>query len=285
MSGPLDKSELNKQVRLQVLGHPLIVWPSVLGLSLLAGAAAVGSGPLAFVGLVLIASGGLKLSHNWLYKRDTIVQQTLERATAQQEQRAQEALEAQERKLDDLHTRLKTDQDPRTERYLADLRALVDGFRKDRSWMQGLNSHSANQLDEVVQNLFVSCIDRLERTLELQDMIDSISEEAAQQLIESRQALVEEVRVGVMSLSEVLVGVQTLGVKRIAEGHSPGGSVTANAQELQRILQTAQKVEENLLPNSRAKQQEKFRQRLRASREAEQRAVGDHREPGAHEHE
>jgi hypothetical protein len=274
VSQDLDKTELAKRVRLQIFGHPLFVWPTVAGMGTLTVAALASSGVVAFVGLALLMSGALKLSHGWLFAREFIEKKTLEQVRAMREAQAQQEIEDKEQKLDGLRERLIQDQDPRTEQHLDDLRALVNGFKDDRSWMQGLNFHTSSQLNDVVNNLFVSCVDRLERTLELQKMIDSISSEASEQLNTSREMLLEDVRGGIKSLSNVLVGIQTVGVRHIAEASSVGGSVKENTEELQRILETAQKVQENLSPKVKEEKSEKFRKYLKAAKEAETKVDG-----------
>jgi len=65
-----------------------------------------------------------------------------------------------------------------------------------------------------------------------------------------------------------------VGVRHIAEASSVGGSVKENTEELQRILETAQKVQENLSPKVKEEKSEKFRKYLKAAKEAETKVDG-----------
>ena len=115
----MAESGLRKRVLLDVVASPWVLIPAAVGGTLLMGAWAVDKAQhvLAFMGLASLAVSAGSLVTRWITSKDQIIDRAL-----QQEQ--SEARRNYEKRLDDLHQRLLTDGDPRTEHAMAMLRDL-----------------------------------------------------------------------------------------------------------------------------------------------------------------
>ncbi len=116
----MDQPSINAKMVMRLLASPLTLAPFLVGATLLLGLWAVGihSTVAVFAGISLMA-GALGVFFTRLVTgKDRLASETL--ADMQQE-----AALAREKELDDLDRRLNEDDEPRNERLLRDLRALV----------------------------------------------------------------------------------------------------------------------------------------------------------------
>lgn len=125
-----------------------------------------------------------------------------------------EAHQEREDHLNDLHRRLEQDQDARTEKSLADLRALAKAL--DDLEEQGLIDNRSSMVVEIqagANQLFKQCVVSLEQSLKLWHTAQQMVTASARKPIEKqRDAVVKDVYESIRQLGELLVSLQKLGV-------------------------------------------------------------------------
>jgi len=208
----LDRKKLEKRVLTQLLGHPLTVWPAVGGVAALLAALALpfGGAIPAFIGLAGIATGAGTLALRWLYKRDDILEQSVQRM----EREAQQAREAD---LDTLHADLQADGDPRTEALLSDMRELTAMVRDEQTWPD-ITSSVRFDILAGVEELFAASVGRLRLSLTLYERAYRIRLTAAREpLLNQREALINQVARGIAELGRILAEIQGLGIREVNE--------------------------------------------------------------------
>ena len=184
----VDPKELRRRVVWKLAASPLTLVPFAAGvLAMLGGWVFDLPGPVLFAGLTTAVAGVASAGLRWAWGPRHVVQGAL----ADLEQAD---VDAKERRLDDLGERLQTDGDPRTERWLHDLRELVGRFdAKDVAQYQ-LPTVVAMELARTVQALFDHACRELEHSLELHEAAGRLqSPEAKQELQAQRAARLQEV--------------------------------------------------------------------------------------------
>lgn len=233
----MDPARFRRKVLVDLIASPWTLIPGAGGLSLLTISWGLdqGAGWLAFLGVAGLLTGVGTLATRWLFQHDAIAEDAFEAIQ-------REAIDAQERQLDQLSERLAADHDPRDEQSLKYLRDLYDAFRKDTAWTKRLEGRSVLEINSQVENLFRACIVSFERSLELRDTAHGMrTADGQRSLFEARERLLEEINQSIRQLAGTLDNV-----KALALAQTPAHDLARLRQELTASLDVARKVEERM---------------------------------------
>ncbi len=243
----IDDSQIKKQVLLRHLGSPLVLAPFLFGVTSLTAAWAFdwkAAGIAAFTGIAgLLGAGGIFLTRLMLGGQNTAAK-VIQEAEADEIKRKESELNQLERELET------SDQDPRPEKALRDLRALVKVFQETS---EKSTSHQLATMVDIharVTELFDHCVELLEQTIQLWKTASKLTTPAAQEpILEQREAIIRDIQDSVQQLSATMVGLQQLG-----SGQPSTDRLRAMRTELDQSLEVARAVEarvEKLMRNSK----------------------------------
>jgi|GEM_PF-248682 len=235
----VNKDEIRQRVFLRLAASPLVLGPVVLGFTSMVSARAFDfrqAGLFVFGGIAGILIGAGSFVSKLLLSGNKEAHKVLTEVEKEKFENRQKSLDELERALE------RSDNDPRPEEALGDLRTLVDTFQsieKDSS-----SGKWAIMVDVrlQVESLFAHCVRLIEQTHHLRLTADKLSTEAARHpVLEQRELIIHEIQACVKQLSHSLVSLQKL------------GHVQASTQDLQQMrkeldssLEVARKVEERM---------------------------------------
>jgi len=232
-----DRKNVRKKVLLGLLSSPLTLVPLLLGSTLLAGALVLAkyAGVLLFGGSAcVLGAAGTFLTRLLLGSEEHT------RRAVEEVQR--EAASEREARLDDLDRRLAEDDDPRTEATLRDLRAFAKALGQHGTWTERLNATSAFDILAGVQDLFETCVQSLETSLQLFETARTLTTPGARApILQRRDEIVKDVQQSTAKLSGLLVEIQKLG----ADGDS-ATDLARIRSELDQNLAVARSVEDKM---------------------------------------
>lgn len=206
-----DQNDFRKRLLLHLLSKPGTLFPFVAGVTVLLGTWAVG--PLAagipvFAALCcLLGSAGSFLT-NLLVGNEKAAKKVLEEIR-------DEARQARDKELDEMEEALARDGDPRTERYLHDLRTLTGRLiEENASFMQSnIDVYTALDMVSKVEELFTLSVQALAKTLKLWETAEAINSPKARiPIMEERERLIKDVQKSIEKLGTILVDVQKIGI-------------------------------------------------------------------------
>lgn len=146
--------------------------------------------------------------------------------------------EVQEQALDSLASRLRGDEDPRTQTYLRHLRDLYTNYQEDiRS---GKVAGAARTVQEQVEKLFQAAVKHLEHSYHLWIAAGRMSGNARLALLDERERVVQEVQDTVEHLSRTIEQFHSF---RVKESEVELARLRA---ELDETMQVARRAEERL---------------------------------------
>ncbi len=201
-----DRKELRQKLMLRLFGSPLTLVPALGGITsaLTPLFFNVDPGLPLFVGITGLVFAGASVAIRAMYGRDRISREIVEELE-------QKSARSHEQALDALHARLEQDEDPRDERLLADLRALVRKVATERGWRAQVNVLAAADILRGIDELFAGCVRSLQRSVELRDLAAEMGTESARHALHSeRERLIQEVRASLVSLSSFVTQLRTL---------------------------------------------------------------------------
>lgn len=184
----VDPHELRRRVAWKLAASPLTLLPFAGGvLAMLGGWVFDLPGPVLFAGLAAAVAGVASAGLRWAWGPRQVVQGAMADL-------ARADLQAKERALDDLTRRLEADDDPRTERWLHDLRELVTRFDAPEVARYRLPTVVAFELSRTVQALFDHACQELEHSLALYTAARRLQSPEARRELETQRAVrLEEV--------------------------------------------------------------------------------------------
>ena len=234
----MNDGEVRKKIFLRLLGHPLVIAPSVLGVTAWTAmwALSLPSGLGLFAGLAgVLGSGGVYLTR--ILMDDG---KTARAVIAEEEQQEQKAAQAA---LDDLDRRLvEADDDPRPETALRDMRALVSAFDEFAEKADSVHAPAVIEIRSRVQQIFEQTVRSLEQTLRLGETAKQLSLAAARKpLLQQRDKIIEEVEACTKQLGHTLAALQRFGSR---DGSS--NELSQLRDGLDQSLQIAGRVEDRL---------------------------------------
>jgi hypothetical protein len=158
-------------------------------------------------------------------------------------QRAYEALlqrrqHEQNRELDELERQLSTDQDPRTDSCLRELRGLYETFQK--SCTQGRTVATQHQVISQVEQVFQASVQQLRRSLQLYDISQELSPQSRAEILAERERVIEDVLETRAHLSATIEEFQSLVTRR------DQSDLSRLREELDETLRVAKKTEERM---------------------------------------
>ncbi|MBI5387947.1 MAG: hypothetical protein HZA90_25065 [Verrucomicrobia bacterium] len=242
----LDDATLRKKVFWRLLGSPGTVFPFMLGMTAMTASWALDwmPGIGIFTGLagVLVAAG--TFCTRLFLSGDKVARQVLQEADQSSQQARQQALDALDRQL------TTSDNDPRPETALRDLRALVKAFDDNALTASRTNIGQSIEIQSRVGLLFDQCVESLQQTERLWQVSRQLHTPAARQpILNQREKLIEDVQGTIKQISDTLVALQRLGA-----GKHSNAELSRLRDELDQSLAVAKAVEErvNTLVNETA---------------------------------
>lgn len=235
----MEEQQIRKQVLVRHLGSPLVLAPLLLGVTSLTAAWAFdwrAASIAVFAGLTgILASGGIFLTRLILGGENTATQiiQELEAETIARE----------EKRLDRLERELETsDNDPRPEKALRDLRALVKVLKEAASDPKSHHLATIVDIHARVTELFEHCIDLLQQTIQLWQTASSLNTaDAKRPILEQRETLIVDIQESVKQVSNTLVALKQLGSTEASTGR-----LKQMREELDQSLEVARNVEDRV---------------------------------------
>ena len=232
-----DETKLRRRVLLKLLSSPVTMLPFLGGVTVTAASWALNVRPAAglFVGLAgVLAATGTFFTRLLLAGEDT-AKETIK------EIQEEDSL-SREAALDALDERLAMDGDRRTESALRDLRTFVRKFREERLVSAHLNSRTAFDVVQRVEDLFDRCVASLEESLDLLETARQMNtREARRPILDQRERIIREVGESVVHLGRILVQIQ-----EIRTADSPAAGLNRIREELDRSLDVARRVDERM---------------------------------------
>ena len=234
----MNEGQIRRRIFLRLLGHPLVIAPSVLGATAWTAiwALSLPSGLGLFAGLAgILGSAGVYLTRLILDDGKT-ARDVLADEQVGEQQAAQAA-------LDDLDRRLvAADDDPRPETALRDMRALLRAFDEFAGKTDSLNAPAVIEVRSRVQQIFDQTIRSLEQTLRLGDTAKQLSMPAARKpLLQQREKIIADVEACTKQIGGTLAALQ-----RLDSGDRSNHELSRLRDELDQSLQIANRVEDRL---------------------------------------
>lgn len=235
----IDDHQVKKQVFIRHLGSPLVMAPLLIGVTSLTAAWAFDwktAGLAAFAGITgILASGGIFLTRLILNGQKT--------ATNVIQEHEAERIQKRENDLDRLERKLETsDNDPRPEKALRDLRALVSVLRETTDSAQGHRLTTMVDIHARVTELFEHCVELLEQTIQLWETAAKLNTPAARQpILDQRESIIKDIQKSVHQVSDTLIGLKQLG-----SSEASANRLKVMREELDQSLRVARSVEDRV---------------------------------------
>lgn len=232
-----NKSKFRKKVLLNLISHPLTLYPFAGGATLLLLMWIFNLNPILslFLGFCGFLAGVGGFFTNLFVNLDKISKEAFDEIQA-------ESQETQEKSLDSLDRRLQEDDDPRTEKLLRELRSLTATFKDGKAWSGNLGTSSAIEIESKVGELFQGCVAYLERTLELWRVAQGLDSVRGRKIIlNEREKIIKDVEKSVEQLGNILASVLSLGL-----AEKDDTELARIRGELDQSLEVARRVEERM---------------------------------------
>lgn len=235
----VGKEDIRKRVFLRLASSPLVLGPVMLGFTSMVSAWAFDlqqAGLFLFGGIAGMLIGGGSFISKLLLSGNKVAHKVLSEVEEQQ-------FNARQKALDDLRRALeRSDNDPRPEEALGDLRALVDTFRSIEASETSAQWAIMVDVRLQVESLFAHCVRLIEQTHHLRFTADKLNTEAARQpVLEQRELIIHEIQACVKQLSHSLVSLQKIGHVQTSTHE-----LRQMRKELDTSLEVARKVEERM---------------------------------------
>jgi hypothetical protein len=234
----MNEDQIRRRVFLRLLGHPGVIAPFLLGITACTAAWAL-DWPSALAWFAL-GAGVAGTFGAYLTRLIFDNGRTAQAVITDLQQREQRTLQAS---LDELDRRLvSSDNDPRPEAALRDLRALVFAFDEFAEKTDSLHAPAVLDVRSRVRQIFDSSVRSLEQTLQLGDTAKILHlPEARQPLLAQRESIIADIQAGIRQLGDTLAALQRLG-----SGAQSSRELARLREELDQSLQIAGRVEERL---------------------------------------
>jgi len=234
----MNEGQIRRKVFLRLLGHPVVIAPLLLGVTGCTAAWTL-DWPSALGWFALVA-GALGSAGAYLTRLLLDNGKTAGAVITEMEQRDQQAIQSA---LDELDRRLcSSDNDPRPETALRDLRALVRAFDEFADKTDSLHSPAVIDVRSLVRHIFDSSVRSLEQFIDPAATAKILHlPEARKPLLEQREKIIADIQVGIKQLGGTLAALQQLGT-----GSQSTRELARLRDELDQSLQIASRVEDRL---------------------------------------
>ncbi len=144
----------------------------------------------------------------------------------------------QEEALDQLERKLRKDHDPRTQEGLRELRELYRTFVGDVK--AGRITRATHEILEIVEDLFRTSVERLERSYELWESAREMSGPSKEKTLQQREEVVEDVILTIRHLDKTVAQCRNLATEKKRD------TLGRLREELDEAIQVARRTEERM---------------------------------------
>lgn len=203
MSKKNRRDTFKAEIRRQLFGHPTVMGPLALGVLGVAGLiVAPGLIPLGIIVLGVGGSAGV-VAYRIAYRKDAISHRILEDLEARVRQQ-------REQSLNELHRKLESDGERRTQQLLMDLRMIEARFQDPSLWAN-VSDHLRMDLSAGFNRLFENSVGFLQISFDLwNDARHVVTEDVREDIMRQREYVIQEVQDSVVRLSQQLSKVRAL---------------------------------------------------------------------------
>jgi len=235
---------LRKRIYLALFASPMTVIPTTIGASLLFVSGIFG-GNTGFYGILSLLIGCGALLTNFVFNLDKISKNASKKWLEEQQQKKDQDLNA-------LDQRLVQTSDPRDERVLRNLRAIYKGFCDDLKDKQ-IDNIPMDMLS-TIDELFQSCIKKLEQSLEMHEMANTVTGKIRKQIVMNRETILEDVEQSILDISETIHEVRALRIR------TESVDLDQLRERMKNQLQIAKSTEEQMGTLNHANEMDRFRE-------------------------
>ncbi len=233
----IDQRQILKTRLIEKLGSPWVLAPFMFGVASLTAAWTFDwklAGLAAFAGLFgIVSAGGIFLTRLLLSGQEETVRiiQDLEA----------EKLKEKDAELDRLEQHLiASDEDPRPEEALRDLRTLAEDFKRSGANRSLSASPLMVEIHSDLAELFAHCVYQLKQSIALWESASQLNSPAARKpILEQRESIIAEIQRSVRKLSGNLVELKKLE----SGGDDSIEELKRKREEMDQKLKTAREVE------------------------------------------
>lgn len=243
---PFDRKAIGKKVRAQVFGHWSVLVPLV------------GAGGFTSYGMFIASDWGLPLFgiiaatcisagsylYRFMYKQEEITKSEIEKARAKFEAERNVIADTRERELDDFHRLLASDDHTTDENLLYDLRSIAGTFRSDRTWVENIEPQDVSIILARVDTVFEACLEKLKRSFNQRQRADNIRGEGKQDLLETSQAILDEVQADIEELGKIFAKINKHSIRRATGATLDQADAANNLKELRDMISLAERSED-----------------------------------------
>jgi len=221
--------EIKRKVYLDIFASPGTLLPVAAGLTALIGSWAVdGNAILNFAGVAGLLTGLGVLATRLILGLDQITQRAYEHVVDRQRRQQEDSLER-------LHTRLLTDEDPRTQTCLQELRHVYGRLQEQVA--QGRVNAAAYSVIEGVDQIFQTTVAQLEHSVELWETAKTMRGSARQKVLQQRDDIVREICLTVDHVGQTMQRFEEMTT------HKNRSELARLREELDQSIQVARQVE------------------------------------------
>ena len=195
---------LKKRIFLELFVTPLTIIPILFGGSMILLSEILG-GHAAFVGFISLLLGMGSFSTNLVFNLENIRNRVFEQWKSQQIKQREQSLDVLDRKLQNTIGK-------RDENALRDLRDLYKSF-VNSSEDGNLNNFVPQQMFELIDEIFSTCVLKLEKSYEIYKTEKSMSGKTQSELKKQRELIISEVEASIVELTTAIGEVQMLKFK------------------------------------------------------------------------
>lgn len=223
---------VRKKVLWDLVLSPLTVLPVLAGVGAGAWSWATGGPSWLTITAATSVAGGLSiLGLRSIFSVDRLTKEAYRELHEEQRKR-------QEKQLDRLRSRLRGDEDPRTQTYLRDLRGLYESFVEDVE--DGTLARRAGIVLDDVDNLFRAAVKHLEHSYDLWKTASRLSGDSEENLMAEREQVIQEVKETIEHLS---TAIEQFHAFRVDENET---ELEKLRDELDQTMQVARRAEQRV---------------------------------------
>lgn len=230
----MNQDRLRQKVLWNLASSPITLIPLLVGVTLLLGlwTFSINSVLAAVAGVGALMVGGGTFFTRLFVGDERVAQKSIADLRREHEQ---ERID----ELDELDDQLTKDRDPRTQKMLCDLRALVKTF-KDSSYDDNLNTSSLLDITTGVEDLFEEGVRMLHKSLEFYRTAKDINDKTTREtILERREEVLGDVHKSIDQLGKLLTDIQEMDVQDYSQQERI-------RQELRDSFEVAKKVRERM---------------------------------------
>ena len=207
-------NDLKKRILLDLLVTPTTMLPNLLGASMMLTSEILG-GTAAFFGFCSLAVGLGVMATNVLINYDKVAAEAIRKLEEEKRKDKNRSLDDLARKLEVARMRYSRSKNGRPVRYLKELRAVRDSFFDDIR--EGRIENAPSSLQNQVDEIFDSCVEQLERQLDIVSTANKLSGDLKEQLLEQRNAILKDVEASIAEINNVVSEIRVLDLKENME--------------------------------------------------------------------